>query len=232
MEFSIKAVLHEWIRRIWIIAICTVFAAIGSFFYTKYNTTPVYTTTMKVTTFSEIRNDEASATAGNYINNMTLAYRRVQMYFELLKTTSFYQQVSDTSGTGYYAGSVGGMLSFREVEDMGFFYVTVTGIDPVAVDRIAQAVEENMDPYLDSLLKDASVSVLEPHYYPYASAVPLKNSAVKGGLIGAVLAMGVLALISMFDTHIKDEETLLKRYDIPILGTIPDFTAVTNKKHK
>ena len=233
MEFSIKLILQEWVKRLWIIALCGVVGLIGTYFYMKNTTVPVYSTTMKVSTLSNFGSNEQMSTAGNYLNMLTLSQRRVDTYLELMKTSAFYEQVALTSGTGYTAGAVGSMLSFSIVEEMGFFYVTVTGTDPNAIKLVADAVGQEMYPFISSLLPDTAVSVIEP---PRVPVVPIndsaKSSAVKGALIVVVLTMGIIAAITFFDSHIKDEDTLAERYDIPILGVIPDFTAVTNAKRR
>lgn len=48
------------------------------------------------------------------------------------------------------------------------------------------------------------------------------NSAV-GGVIGLVLSIVILLLRSLLDNTIKSEEDLKERYDVPILGEIPDL---------
>ena len=233
MEFSIKLILQEWVKRLWIIVLCAVIGLLGMFFYTKHTTVPVYTTTMKVSTLSIFGDNDQMSTAGNYLNMLTLSQRRVATYLELMQTSAFYEQVAQTSGTGYTAGAVGSMLTFSEVEDMGFFYIKVTGTDPDAIKLIADAVGQEMYPFIESLLPDTAVSVVEPPRRPSAPINDVaKSSAVKGGLIATVLVMAIIAAITFFDSHIKDEETLASRYDIPILGVIPDFSTVANARNK
>ncbi len=233
MESLIKLILHEWVRRIWIIALCAVLCFIGVYYYTVNNTKPTYSTTMKVSTMSDLRDSENTITAGSFINEMTLSNRRVILYMELFNTTSFYSRIAQVSGTGYSAGAVRSMLSFRQVEDMGFFYVTVTGANADHVYNIARAVEQEMFPYIDEQQPYAAITVVEPCTKPSSPInPPAKNNAFKGALIGTVLVMALFAAIAYFDSHIKDEESLTERYDIPILGSIPDFTAVTSKKKK
>lgn len=233
MELSIKLILREWVRRLWLIVLCAVIGFVGVFWYTQYSTIPVYSTTMKVSTLSNFGSNEQMSTAGNYINMLTLSQRRVATYLELMKTTAFYEQVALTSGTGYTAGAVGSMLTFAEIENMGFFYVTITGTDPQAIKLIADAVGQEMYPFISALLPDTAVSVVEP---PKVPTDPInskaKSNAIKGAVVGAVIMMAVIAAITFFDSHIKDEETLSSRYDIPILGVIPDFSGVTNTKRK
>jgi len=231
METTIKLILQELVRRIWIIILCAIIGLGAMFYYTKYQVAPIYQSTMKMSTMIPDKNDESSV--GTYINLITLAERRVATYIELVKTTDFYEQVAEASGTEYSAGAVMSMLYFQQVEDMGIFTVSITGGDPQAVYLVGQAVAQVMPEYIKGLLGESSMlTVLEPAakpYYPINDT--LKSNTIKGGLIGALLSIAVIAVIAFFDTHIKDEESLSKRYpDIPILGTIPDFKNLVSKK--
>ena len=58
-----------------------------------------------------------------------------------------------------------------------------------------------------------------------------KNTVI-GLLVGLVLAVIVNLLRELLDTRIKNEEDLSRRYDIPILGVIPDFSGNSRKKRK
>lgn len=232
MNISIKLILQDLVRRIWIIVLCAVLGLGFAFVYTKTQVAPVYTTTMKISALANIKDGE-SVSVGSYINMMTLAQRRVTTYIELMKTTAFYQLIADVSGTGYTAGAVKSMLYFEQIEDMGIFTITITGTDPDAIKAIGDALSQELHAYINSLQSYSTITVIEP---PIRPTVPinetLKSNCVKGFLGGALLAIAVIAVIAYFDTHIKDEESLTARYHIPVLGVIPDFAAITGKRTK
>ncbi len=233
MDISIKFILQALVRRVWIIILCAVLAFGGAYFYTVYCVDPVYVTTMKVSALSNLQDDESVTSIGSYINIMTLAQRRVQTYVELMKTTTFYQMVADTSGTGYTARAVGSMLYFEQVEGLGIFTVTITGTDPVAIKAIGDAVGQEMYPYIESLQSRTTLVVIEQPTQPTSPVSPvIRNNCMKGALIGAVIAAAVIALFALLDTRIKDEESLTTRYQIPVLGSIPDFTVETGKRSR
>ena len=56
---------------------------------------------------------------------------------------------------------------------------------------------------------------------------PLPNNSVKRGLIGfvagAAVAMLIIFLINIFDTRVKSAEELTTKYNLPILGEIPNL---------
>ena len=51
----------------------------------------------------------------------------------------------------------------------------------------------------------------------------MKNTAI-GMLLGFVIACGIIILLSLMDSTIREEEFLLEKYkDIPVLASIPDL---------
>lgn len=232
MNISIKLILQDLIRCAWIIVLCALIGLGGAYYYTKTQVAPVYTTTMKVSAYSNLTESEMIS-VGSYINMMTLAQRRVSTYIELMKTTAFYERIATVSGTGYTAGAVGSMLYFEQVENMGLFTITITGTDPAAIKAIGDALAQEMWPYIDSLQAYSSITVIEPAKLPTHPLNDVTQSnCVKGFLIGALIAIAAIAVIAYFDTHIKDENTLTERYNIPVLGVIPNFSTITDKRGK
>lgn len=230
MTISIKLILQDLIRRAWIIVLCAFLGLGGAYVYTKTQVAPIYTTTMKVSAYSDVK-DADSVTISGYISMMNLAQRRVSTYIELMKTTAFYERIATVSGTGYTPGAVGSMLYFQQIDEMGLFTVTITGTDPDAIKAIGDALSQEMWPYIDSLQPYTTLTVIEPPVRPtYPINEAVKGNCVKGFLVGALLAGAVIAVIAYFDTHIKDEQTLTERYKLPVLGVIPDFAAIADNK--
>ncbi len=230
MNISIKLILQDLVRRIWIIILCGILGLGFMYVYTKTQVAPVYTTSMKVSALAVLDQD-STISVGSYINMMTLAERRVATYIELMKTTSFYQLIADVSGTGYTAGAVRSMLGFSQIGEMGLFSISITGTDPNAIKAIGDAISQELHTYINSVQAFSTITVIEPPTLPtYPINEALKGNCVKGFLIGAILSIAILAVIAYFDTHIKDEESLTARYNIPVLGVIPDFASITGKK--
>ncbi len=233
MNISIKLILQELVRRVWIIIICAILGLAIAFTYTKFFVAPVYTTSMKVSALTNLLDDESISSVGSYINMMTLAERRVETYIVLMDTTAFYDRVAQTSGTGYTSGAVASMLKFKQVDNMGIFTVSVTGTNPQAVKAIADAVAQEMWPFIETYQTHTTITVIEPPVLPTTPInQTMQSNCASGVLIGALLSAGIIALIAFFDTHIKDEKTLTQRYNIPVLGSIPDFTVITTKKKR
>ena len=51
-------------------------------------------------------------------------------------------------------------------------------------------------------------------------------------MLGAVAAYGILFIIALLDTVIHDEEDFKSKFDIPVIGSVPDFTTANSKSYK
>ena len=68
------------------------------------------------------------------------------------------------------------------------------------------------------------VSVVDRAVVPTGRVAPSHSRyAMIGALIGLVVSCGVVLLVDMLDDIIRDEDYLLQRFELPVLGTIPDL---------
>ena len=108
------------------------------------------------------------------------------------------------------------------------FKITVTDPDPEMAANICNTVVEIMvDPSsgISGIVEGSSVSVIDYAVVAKSASSPsyMKNTAI-GMLIGFVLACGIVILISLMDSTIREEGYLLEKYkDIPVLATVPDL---------
>ena len=57
----------------------------------------------------------------------------------------------------------------------------------------------------------------------------VRNTFV-GGVIGAVAIYLIFFFIELFDVRVKNEEDILNNYNVPLIGTIPDYSEETKAR--
>ena len=108
------------------------------------------------------------------------------------------------------------------------FKITVTDPNPEMAANICNTVVEIMiDPNsgISGIVEGSSVSVIDYAVVAKSASSPsyMKNTAI-GMLLGFVIACGIIILLSLMDSTIREEEFLLEKYkDIPVLASIPDL---------
>ena len=78
-----------------------------------------------------------------------------------MKTTTFYKRIAEVSNTGYSGDRVEDMLDFELNEDVGMFYVTVTGDDEDGVRLVSEALVQEMPIYIRQRQSIASFEIID-----------------------------------------------------------------------
>ena len=118
-------------------------------------------------------------------------------------------------------------------ENSVVFYVSVSSADPSATYKIISAVQESIPETIEKLISIEKnennapmVSVISP-IYNQEQVLTVKASPVKLGILGgaasAIIVYVVFLIMMLFDTSIRNEETVKKNISSPIIGTIPSW---------
>lgn len=227
-------VLLAW-RRLWILLLVAVICAAGAFSYCKFFLTPSYSATASiivtngaVTSYSDY-SDKTTVSASDISASLYLSYTVV----DILKTPDIYKKVADGLGQGYvYQNLMGRTSVARRSDDTLFIDVTFSSTDPKEAMRIVNRFVEIACEYI-------------PEYVPYSRAM-VASTAIKSaktyprtamstgvaGLAGAVAAFVVLFIIESTNRSIKGEEDFAANFDVPLLGSVPDFENVESSSYR
>ncbi len=239
MDDSTQQIFYSVLKR-WklVVAVALVFV-IAAFFYTSKLSTPTYTSTVKFLAYvqdeEKDKNDSgsySSQTASN-TSKMNYAKQMIPTYLALIDTNEFYNTVStnlnNKLGTTYSSGTIKGAVSSQAVEDTTVFSVTVTTSDANLSFDIANQYTKDVPKVISKSnngIVNANV-VDKPVMATSANNLNYTKNCLIGLVAGLILACAYIILRDMLDIRIKSAEELSERYDIPVLGAIPDFK---NKK--
>lgn len=222
MEISLKNVWELITRAIVFVLVVSVVFGVGAFIYNSYFVAPVYEANVKFYASGM----ETSPTLGNSV---------APQYVEFLNVNEFYEMVSKDlladTGVNLTPNEIAKMLKFSSVvEETSSFFVVVRAADPNLAYNVALSVAEKAPEQVDGF---ADVGVLEVIENPTLPTVSSGASSLKVCLIGLILGFLVgcaLVLLKEFlDNSIKTPDEITQLFDIPVFGTVPDFSE-NNKK--
>lgn len=232
----IKLILKKW-------KLLVLFAVIGALIaygYTSKFVTPTYTSSIKFLAYvndEEKEHGSANTQTASNTSKMNYAMNMIKTYLEVINTNNFYSHLTENLnkelGTSYSVSTVRYSVSSSIISGTAMFILTVTTTDATLSYNIAHQLEKDVPPLIyDASNSLVSVSVQDPPIFA-SSAVSLgypKKMAI-GAVIGFVIAAAYVILRDFLDVRIKNTEELVKRYNIPVLGTIPDYSkSVSGKK--
>lgn len=224
MELSLGKLLQMMRQRIWWILLCTAIGGVLAFSYTKIFVAPTYVSSVKmmVTKNNEIQANDAT--------DIVYAQRIVKTYMALLDDHTFYSQVAANSGLDYTAGQLQGMFSFSIIDETEVFQVSVEAHSSKDTKIIANAASKIIPKQIQNVYTEATVKQTSQAQDGRRVGPSLIRNTVFGGIVGAVAVFLIIFLKEMLDVRIKTEEDLVEHYDIPLLGSIPDFSPSSSKK--
>ena len=154
---------------------------------------------------------------------VTIVARRKEE-LDILKTSDIYRQVSEKLGGEYTWWSIRSGISItKRSEDSLFVDIRYTATSEKEAITVVNTFAEMAPAYVASFVPRAKIIVISPAERATRSALETKKMVLIGGVVGVILAYAVVFLIDFNDKVIKSEEDFASNYDLPILGTVPNF---------
>ena len=126
------------------------------------------------------------------------------------------------------------MISVEAATDSRILTIKVENDDPKQAKEIADAVREAVSVQITEIMNADAVNTVEKADLPSEPSSPntMKNIML-GGILGIILAMGVVVLISILDDTIKTPDDVERYLGLNTLTSIPIAEgAKKNKKAK
>ncbi len=228
MELTLPKLLEILKRNIaWLIISAIIFALL-TFGYSYGFLSPSYTNQMKLIV-------EYPEGISDY-TDITLMRRMVVTYIDILNTTDYALLIKQNCDTSLSVNEIKASMEFTSFEESEAFILKVTCKTPEDCQKITETVSKTVKTHIDNFYgyKLSLATIESPPSIPTEVGIPFARNTLVGALLGALLAGCYAVVRSLYDISVKSEDDLAQHYDIPILGTVPDFTAKrrSNKSRK
>ena len=221
-EINIIDLLNVMIRKWWVIAISIMICGGGTYVYTDLFVEPMYRTDGSIYVNCETEAERVDvASSGRMESNARLAVT----YVEILRARSFLTDVARDLNNKYSYAQIQNMLTIQPVNETELLKITVEGTNAADACKIVESILQRAGEQLMTIVKAGTVEIVDEPYVPIVPFSPNKSrNTLFGALAGAVLAVGFLFLMELFDTHVKNADEIRQRYSEPVLGEIPTFS--------
>lgn len=221
-QINLMDILQMTVKRWWVVVLSTCIVGLGAFIISTYFIVPQYTSTGKLIVSNT--NERIEGTAS--INALNTSARLVSTYIEIFRTDTFLSKIALDSGTSYTSSQLKGMVNFSSLNQTEVLQVEVKCRSKVDAKIIAELILDNAQEEVERIGNGGSVTIIDEASTPDKPTSPnTQLNTIIGILLGALLGVLIVFIIEIFDTRIKNEEDLVSRYDLPILGVIPDLQA-------
>lgn len=224
LEISLAEIFAALWHRGWVIIVCMVIGAGIGFGVSNYLIDPTYSS--KVSMY--VNNNTNRTDAALNINDINASQKLVATYIEILKSEKVLNKVIEQMESSYTTQQLRKMISASSLNNTEILEVTVTTRDPEEAAAIANSLAEIAPKEIIRVVQAGDVQLIDeavPNEEPVAPSV-LKYTLMMA-VLGAALAVLAILVLHMLDISIKSVEDLQKRYDLPVLGSIPDLLEVS-----
>lgn len=227
VEIDILGLCLMLLHHLPLILSAAVFAALCAFLGTSLLLPSTYQSTTRVYILN--RTDNTTLT----YNDMQIGTQLTSDYAELIRSRYVLEEVIQTMGLEAEYEDLYNRITVSTPDDTRIIAITVEDTDPVRAMQTANAVREAANEHIVNVMDIQAVNVVETANLPTQASGPntVRNIAL-GGLLGAVLVIGILTVRYLMDDTIKTSEDVEKYLELSVLAMIPisEGEAETKKK--
>ena len=231
-EIDLLKLLKVLWKRIWIIGAAALVGGIAFFLFTFFFITPKYQSSALLYVNNNSLNI-GSTKLNISSGDITASSSLIDTYAVILKSRTTLEQAIREGALPYNYDQLRQKVAGGAEGKTPVFKITVTDSNPEMAAHICNTIVEIMVDErsgISAIVEGSSVSVIDYAVVASKKSSPsLSKNAVVGMLLGFVVACGVIILISLMDTTIREENYLIETYkDIPVLANIPNLFADTS----
>lgn len=186
-----------------------------------YNLAPVYEAETTLYVGKKTDTEGVSYTDLNIGASVVLDYQEIAKSRIVAATT-----IQELEYTDISVDDLTGSISVNQRTDTRVIEITVIDTDPEKAMILTNKVADVFKRKIVEIMQVENVQVIDAAELPIHPISPGKRTVTLiGVLLGAVLGVGIIFLIAYFDNTIKTPEDIKKHLNLPVIGTIPAFTA-------
>lgn len=228
---DIVHVLKTLWAKAWIVILCGILAAGIGFSIATFAIAPTYSSHIKL----YVNNSSFSLGNTNFSissSELTAAQSLVKTYGEILKSRTTLERVIEKADVNYNWKTLSEVVTYVPSNNTEIMLVTVTTKDPYEACKIANTIAEILPVRISEIIDGASMEVVDSAVPETNKVAPSITTYTAAGLfLGAFCAGVAIAIFAVKDDTIHDEEYILKTYEFPILGKIPDLMNTGNASY-
>ena len=226
-EITIQKIIQEMLKRWWLVATCVILCGVMFFGYSRFFITEMYTSRASI--YVDSKATQVVETSENKTANLvelTTAEMLVDTYIEILSSNTFCALIKEKLNSPYSTAAIKNMITYSRVEETGVVHISVQAPTQKDAYEICAAVLIYANKQIEDVMQVGSVRTIDNATMPRNPSYPSDSkNALIGVIVGLFLSLGIVFVINYFDVHIKTVEDIEDKYDLVVLGTIPNMFA-------
>lgn len=237
IDENVRKILVSLLRKWKVIVAFALVGVLLGFFYTANITKLTYTSEVEFLAYAV---DAKNEIKGSYLstpddtrtsNTSKMNYTKMMLatYIEIMNTNEFAttvaQNLNNRINSNCTADFIKKSMTIEAVEDTAMFTISVTCQSNDMAYEIAHQLETEVPQMMKRTNNGLVLASVEDKPIK-ASAAGSKGYVKKcaiGAVAGIVIACAYVILRNLLDIKIRSSEELVEKYNIPVLGSIPNY---------
>lgn len=223
-EINLVKILEIILKLWWFVLIFAIIGGLVAFSISSFLMTAQYTSVARV--YVDGGAQKATGSGTTY-NELTTNTRLVSTYIEVLCGDTYLNSISRKAKKQDYNISgqqIKGNITMNSANETEILEIKYDDISPERAQAILQLILDNAQREINRIISGCQVNVVDNASLPTTTSSPnVKQNTFIGIFVGVVLGIAIIFIRELLDTRIKDEDDLKNRYNIPVLGVIPNL---------
>ena len=173
------------------------------------------------------RSSENTISSADY----STANYMIKDYEVLITGENVTREVIDRLGLKMSVGELTEKISVTAIDSTRVLQIVVVDSNPQRAADIANCVREVASAQIKQIMAVDAVNLVYEAEVPQGKSGPsLSKNTMIGGILGVVLAVGILVVIYMLDDTIRTDEDVTRYLGLETLGVIPASKELNNYK--
>ncbi|MGN0293514.1 MAG: YveK family protein [Lachnospiraceae bacterium] len=214
-------------KRIWLILLVGIIGGILANLGTRVFIEPTYRTSF--TAYVNNRTNLEGTTSVTS-SDLSAAKSLANTYAQILTSRFMIELAAEKAGMQDMEDMLSNAVAVSVSPDTEILTVSVTMTDPDLATQFAQVLAEVAPERMSKIVEGSSMQIIDEPVRPTGKYAPnyRRNTGI-GAIAGMALICMVILLMEVMNDCVKDEDDLRRRYDLVVIGTIPNL--LTTDKH-
>ncbi|MED3936484.1 YveK family protein [Priestia megaterium] len=221
---SLKELFQTLKKRLWLIALITIIAAIVSAVISFFVITPIYESKTQILV-NQTKSDQQLYTGNEVQTNIQL----INTYNVIIKSPAILDKVKSELDLDRTVEELNNQVTVISAKDSQVVEISVQDPSPHVAAQIANKTAEVFKTQISKIMKVDNVSILsKAEVKDNVSPVkpqPLLNIAI-AIVVGLMVGVGLAFLLEYLDNTIKTEQDIETILDLPVIGAITNIKEV------
>lgn len=215
IEIDLRDLFYLIKQRIWVILLSGIIFAATAGLISSFLITPVYTSTTKLYILSK-------TTTLSSLADLQIGSQLTQDYMVLVKSRPVVSKVIENLELSMDYEKMVKIITVKNPTNTRILEITANYPDSFLAKKIVDEFASVATSQIAMIMDAEEPTIVEEGYIqPYPSSPNTKQNTMIGGIIGIVLAAGIIVLLYMLDDTIKDSDDVEKHLGLNTLALIP-----------